>query len=393
MIKDGIYFSMPEDEYHAEERLSKSGIKRLRISPADFWHDSWLNPEPEALTPEQERSRFLARVIGRAYHCARLEPERFAATYVREISQADFAKCAGFLSNGDQIGKELEARGQTKKKSGETVLDQAKRLREAGYTAPIWHLEEDAMRAALMPHQILIPGKIFDEIAVDMARLRSVPAVSNLLTGGAPEVSIFWTCEATGIPMKARIDYLQPWGWVEFKTFSNPNGKSLMQTVIDAVRFNRYHIDAAAYLEALQASRGLPIIGPATQEQVAIIQALRELEHPPECRFIFQQKGGVPNILERSFRLFDGVSEQAVRDMESTGAHPDKLAKAEKMRRHTTVSATALLMKARMEIAAAKRDFLAYSDIYQRGEPWLPFNPSGEIVDADFSQYFLEEQI
>ena len=46
-----------------------------------------------------------------------------------------------------------------------------------------------------------------------------------------------------------------------------------------------------------------------------------------------------------------------------------------------------------MEIAAAKRDFLAYSEIYERGEPWLPFNPSGEITDADFSQYFLEEAI
>jgi hypothetical protein len=395
-MRDGIYFNLPEDEYLAEERLSKSGIKRLRVSAADYWVESHLNPNPPELTPEQERSRHMARLIGRAYHCARLEPDRFASIYVREITTADFNGQEGFLSSGREIEAELAERGLPKKSKDDAgVLDQAKRLKAAGYEGPIWHIAEEEWRASVKPGQVVIPAKAYEEIMVDMERIRMVPAVHKLLTGGEPEVSVFWTCPETGIPMKARFDYLKPDRWVEFKTFANSSRKALFQAITDAIRFERYHIDAAAYMEAAEAIRSgvLDVVGEASDAERELIAAIQARPVELACHFVFQQKGGVPNILERAWRFFESPSDDAVRELEESGAPAEKLERARKMQAMSSRSRTIIHTKGRMEIAAAKRDFLAYSEIYERGEPWLPFNPSGEITDADFSQYFLEEAI
>lgn len=395
-IKDGIYFRMPEETYLTAERLSKSGIKRLRVSAADYWVESHLNPNPPELTPEQERSRHMARLIGRAYHCARLEPDRFAEIYVREITTADFNGQEGFLSSGREIEAELAERGLPKKfKDDAGVLDQAKRLKAAGYEGPIWHIAEEEWRASVKPGQVVIPAKAYEEIMVDMERIRMVPAVHKLLTGGEPEVSVFWTCPETGIPMKARFDYLKADRWVEFKTFANSSRKALFQAITDAIRFERYHIDAAGYMEAAEAVRSgvLEIMDEATDAERELIAAIQARPTELACHFVFQQKGGVPNILERAWRFFESPSDDAVRELEESGAPAEKLERARKMQAMASRSRTVIHTKGRMEIAAAKRDFLAYSEIYQRGEPWLPFNPSGEITDADFSQYFLEEAI
>lgn len=398
-IKDGIYFRMPEETYLAAERLSKSGIKRLRVSAADYWVESHLNPNPPELTPEQERQRHMARLIGRAYHCARLEPDRFASIYVREITTADFNGQDGFLSSGREIEAELAALGLPKKfKDDAGVLDQAKRLKAAGYEGPIWHIAEEEWRASVKPGQVVIPAKAYEEIMVDMDRIRAVPAVHKLLTGGEPEVSVFWTCPETGIPMKARFDYLKPDRWVEFKTFANSSRKALFQAITDAIRFERYHIDAAGYMEAAEAVRSgvLAIMDEATDAERELIEEIQLRADPMECHFVFQQKGGVPNILERKWRFFEPTpSEEAIRDLEESGASDEHLARARRFQEvaKSQRQRTAIHTKGRMEIAAAKRDFLAYSEIYERGEPWLPFNPSGEITDEDFSQYFLEEAI
>lgn len=395
-IKDGIYFRMPEETYLAAERLSKSGIKRLRVSAADYWVESHLNPNPPELTPEQERARFMARLIGRAYHCARLEPDRFAEVYVREITTADFNGQEGFLSSGREIEAELAERGLPKKfKDDAGVLDQAKRLKAAGYEGPIWHIAEEEWRASVKPGQVVIPAKAYEEIIVDMERIRAVPAVQKLLTGGEPEVSVFWTCPETGIPMKARFDYLKPDRWVEFKTFANSSRKALFQAITDAIRFERYHIDAAAYMEAAEAIRSgvLDVVGEASDAERELIAAIQARPTELACHFVFQQKGGVPNILERAWRFFESPSDDALRELEASGASEEHLERARKMQAMSSRHRTVIHTKGRMEIAAAKRDFLAYSEIYERGEPWLPFNPSGEITDADFSQYFLEEAI
>jgi len=386
-MRDGIFFRLPEDQYLAEERLSKSGIKKLRISPADYWEDSHLNPARKVRDTA-------ALIAGSAYHCARLEPERFTRTYVRELSKAEMPE--GTLFTGTEMGAALAEMGE--KKTG-SVAEQAARLAEAGFDpAKVWHCALAEWAAAIKPGQIAISAELYDEIVADMHRVRSVPAVDALLSNGAAEVSVFWTCPETGIPMKARFDYLKADRWVEVKTFANPNGKNLNQCIIDAVRFNRYYIDAAGYMEAAEAVRSgaLEIEGDATDAERALVAAIQARPIPLECNFVFQQKSGVPNILDRAWRFFEATaSETAIRELERDGASEDHLRRARHFQdvSKTPRQRTVIYTKGRMEIAAAKRDFLAYSSIYERGEPWLPYQPSGEISDSDFSPYWLEETI
>lgn len=381
-MENGIYFNLPEDDYLAIERLSKSGIKRLRVSPADFWFESWLNLEPQPITPEQERARYMARLIGRAYHAARLEPERFLSTYVRELSQADFAKVEGFIATGTDMKEKLKGLGE--KQTG-TVAEQAERLKAAGYAGPIWQIELAAWQDALEDGQVTIPGKAYDEIVIDMERIKAVPVCQELLSGGAAEVSVLWDCPETGIPMKARFDYLKADKWVEFKTFANASGKNLNQCIMDAVKYSRYHIDAVSYFQACEIIRSgvLDVIGEASDFQIELIAQILERAAPLDCHFVFQQKGGVPNIFERQFTYFNVPMSTTANE---AGAPADRV----EAMRELSKQRSAVHVKAAMEIALAKRDFLAYQEIYEPGEPWLPFNPSGEITDDDFPPYWLE---
>ena len=381
-MENGIYFNLPEDEYLAIKRVSKSAIKKLRVSPADFWADSWLNPNKEELTPEQERGRKLAMVVGRAYHAARLEPEKYAATYVRELSKADFADEKGFVSTGTEMKAALKDCGE--KMSG-NVMEQAERLKAAGHPGKIWQIELAAWEATLKPDQIALPAKIYEEIEEDVRRIKSSPVIHDLLSGGAPEVSVLWNCPETGIPMKARLDYLKSEKWVEFKTFANPSSKNLNQCIMDAVKYNRYYIDAVCYFQTCEVVRSgaLHIIGEADDFQRELIASIKESAAPLDCHFVFQQKGGVPNIFEREFVYFNVPMSTTASE---AGAPEDRV----EAMRELSKRRSAVHVKAAMEIAQAKRDFLAYSEIYEEGEPWLPFNPSGEITDDDFPPYWLE---
>ena len=80
----GVYFGMPEADYHRAFALSATGIKHLRISPLDFWARSPLNAERS-----DEESE--ARIIGRAYQKRIIEgPAAFAAMYAAELDPAEY---------------------------------------------------------------------------------------------------------------------------------------------------------------------------------------------------------------------------------------------------------------------------------------------------------------
>jgi hypothetical protein len=385
---NGIYFGLDFEEYRSIERLSKSGIKQLLISPADYWADSYLNPSPKRLTPQQQKTREMAKLLGQAYHCARLEPDQFHDRYVREISHADFANIEGFLVTGTDMGSQLEGMGE--KKSG-SVAEQAERLRLAGYAGPIWQIELAAWEAN-RGGRIALPAEAFDQIEIDMLRIAAVPSVHATLSDGFAEVSILYDCPDTGLPMKARLDWLRADGWVEFKSFANPNGKQLEQCLMDAIKYNRYYIDVAAYHEAVETIRtGENAIcrGEFTAAHAVMIDDISQSPVPLPHRLIFQQKGGVPNVLSREIRLFESPY-RAVEELRADNATDDRIAKAEKFAGELTPRPTMLMMKARAEIKRAKRAFIGYNEIYERGQPWQPFEPHREVSDLDFSPYFLE---
>lgn len=412
MLADGIYFDMAEEVYHALPRLSVSGMQKLLVSPATFWAGSWLNPKkagtfaaslaasasvlaaavldvlkamhptmPEP-DPEEAEESTKAQLLGKAYHTARLEPELLEVRFVRQPAKSDMPK--GSLFTGTEMGKALEELGE--KKSG-SVAEQAERLAAAGFDrAKLWHIvmaEWEETRAGRTP----IPAEYWEDIQSDMELIRSTPDVAKLLMDGQAEVSILWT-DANGIPMKCRLDYLRANGWADFKTFANANGKHLEQCIADAFIYNRYHVQAAGYREAVEMVRTgkLSIQGDASDEQRELIDAIYLHDAPMECHYVFQEKGGIPNLLAKRLRFLEIPLNTQIN---SAGASDEARARVEA----ATATPSQWLVRAGREIRKAKRLFRAYSEIYQPGEPWRPFNPVGELTDMDFRTFWLDEEI
>lgn len=375
-IVDGIYFGLPADVYHAVPRLSSSGIQRMCVSPATFWRGSWLDPE----RPDFNEEETIWQLLGRAYHTARLEPHLFESTYVRELDKADAPK--GTLFTGTEMSAKLEEFGL--KKSG-TVAEQAERLVDAGFPANrLWPLIKEAWEAERAGRTAL-PAKHYDQMITDRDRISLNGQIAPLLAGGEAEVSIFWT-DKHGVQMKARIDYLTRDWWVDFKTFDNSRGKTLNQALVDAVRYNRYYIQAPVYREAIEAVRfgNLQIIEAQTDDQRALVAALAIKPGELRCWYVFQEKGGIPNLLAREFPFY-AVPWTTIFNEQITDDESRKLAV-----REATKKRTSLFIKGEAEVLQAKQLFVLYSEVYQPGEPWFPIDAIGAFSDDDFHPYWLE---
>lgn len=375
-IEDGIYFGLPEDVYHAVPRLSSSGVQKLDVSPATFWKGSWLDPD----RPEHDEDQTIYQLLGKAYHCARLEPHLFESTYVRELDKAEAPE--GTLITGDDMKKALDEFGLPK--SGK-VLDLAERLADAGFPSNrLWPLivqDWEEARGGRTP----LPAKHYDQMITDSERISKNSQVAPLLQGGEAEVSIFWTDEA-GIKCKARTDYLTRDHWADFKTFDNSRGKHLNQALTDAVRYNRYYLQAVFYREAIEAIRvgNLPIIEAQTDDQRALIAAMQMRPGELTCWYIFQEKGGIPNLLAREFPFYTVpystlFNEQITDDEDRRAAV-----------RQATTQRTALFMKGAGDVLQCKKLFMLYSEVYREGEPWFPIDAIGRFSDEDFHPYWLE---
>ena len=69
----GVFYDIPAEEYHQRELgvASKSTLDLVHHSPAHYY--AWLQGLDKEPTPALE--------FGAAFHCASLEPERFARDY------------------------------------------------------------------------------------------------------------------------------------------------------------------------------------------------------------------------------------------------------------------------------------------------------------------------
>lgn len=373
-LPDGIYFEMSEDEYHAIPRLSSSGIQNMMVSPATFWAKSWLNPDKE------EDDDTEARKIGRAYHCARLEPARFHQEYAPELDKEDLDEDC--LMTHVAIKLALRDLGLAQYKEGEKVEGAAFRLRDAGYTGQIYHVENWAWMEDNKGKTLLSP-KVYHEIKRDMALIWSTPEVQNVLIGGAAEVVILWTDQERGVKMKARIDYLRPVGVTDFKTFDNSQGRHLIQAILGAFRFNRYYIQGAVYWEAFEAIRAqdLQVLRHFDEAELELVAMIKRNPDPGRVFYVFQEKRGIPNVLVREYMI-----RTVHASLKAAATDPDQLASS--AARFGNFSR--LFDKAAREIDFARRTFNAMQEIYTPGQPWQPLDVLGVIQDEDFHDNFLD---
>lgn len=205
ILSDGVYLDLPEDTYHNATALGSGDIRRLAVSPEDFWFESKYNP---LWRPEDSDTP--AKTFGTAAHVMVLYgPTEFERRYAPTAFP-------GNIKAGIAERKEIREVGRIPLKQAEW-----ERIQQIG------------------------------------AIVRSNPVLAEAFSNGlASELSVFWT--ADGIQRKCRIDYLKRRASVDLKTISPKHeGRSFVASCRDAIASYNYPVQAAHYIEGRQHMAGL----------------------------------------------------------------------------------------------------------------------------------------
>lgn len=283
----GIYFGMPEDDYHAIPALSQSGIKDLLVDPFIYWANSYMN---ELRVERQSK----ALDMGTAIHKLMLEgPEAFARLFA---VKPDPSRFPGALCGVEALRARCADLGV--KKSG-TLAEMAARIRVAGdVTTPLWP-EIEAAFDAEAAGKVVLSGKDHADVRLALLALERMPSLREVFRSGRSEVSMVWT-HPSGVPMKARADYLRLSDdgrqaiIADLKTYANQMGKQVDQAIWNEIARNRYYVQPAVYLDGLRAiqelyaEKGMEIVhGDVDEEWIErLMTAARRRFY-----FVFVQKG------------------------------------------------------------------------------------------------------
>lgn len=290
--KPGIYFGLPEAEYHADESLSCSGIKKLIQDPEEYWDSAAWNPEA---APREENDH-LAR--GTLWHCRVLEPENFDSKYILAPHlSGDFAAGKAILKTISDMEAWLI----------DNLIPHKKSMNKAGFEKTVWEAwklglgqpepylfdRENAGFDDLHADKTVIWSKdLYNEMLAAEGVILEHPYFSQVFKGGMSEVSIFWVDEDTDIPMKARIDKLKPRVILDYKTLYVGRGKPVRKAALDAIKYEHHDVQTAVYTIAVANAVNMINAGTAAiwgDVPGAFIDEFREAPEKP-FGFVFQKE-------------------------------------------------------------------------------------------------------
>lgn len=279
----GIFFGLPDSEYHAAFALSASGIKNLRISPLDFWARSVLNPDRKDEETE-------ALIVGKAYHKRIVEGKAaFDALYAPRIEKAE---SGAKLFTIEDLKSALKEREQPTTGKKDDLIARLVAC-DPPCRSLIWDLLTDA-HDRKHAGKALLPADLIRKIEYSAAMIEKHPQLCKAFSGGMPEVSVFWFDEDSGVPCKARFDYLKPRAIVDLKTYENSIGAPISKAIARTVASYKYHIQARFYLDAANEARKLISAGEIGGEvSQSFLDALVSADERTFL-FVFQQKGVAP---------------------------------------------------------------------------------------------------
>ncbi len=224
-MEDGIYFNLPDVEYHKEARLSSSGIRDILDNPTFFWFNSVFNPLREEKPSE-------AMTDGRIFHAMILEGENFNKKF-------------------KVTPPEIEA------------------LNKNCSEFKIWKTAQTLE---------IVPNAKFKKFNLICEYLRQNEQLldCDLFKQGFPEISIFWTED--GIKRKARIDFLKQGQIVDLKTFVKTKKNAISNYVAQYFFSFKVYLQLIYYRRAVlfALQNDLPVKG--TKEQIAFWESLKEIE-------------------------------------------------------------------------------------------------------------------
>lgn len=200
-----IFDSIPEKDYHAEKRfVSKHMLDLIADSPEKF---------RAAMDSTEEREPTPSMVLGSAFHCAVLEPERFHERYAVKPEGID---------RRTKAGKEAFAAWEAEN-AGKEVLDSEQMETIKG------------MRDSLLAHPLV--GALWKQ-------------------HGISERTIISRDEETGLPLKCRIDRVFPAASasiaIDLKTCASARPDEFNRVVANF----RYYVQAAYYRDLLEKADG-----------------------------------------------------------------------------------------------------------------------------------------
>lgn len=222
-MKAGVYYGMSNDDYHSSIGISKSGLDLVEISPLHYWQ-KYLAPKDEDEEQKQDKGHFK---LGTAIHTAILEPEEFYDRYI--------------LLPEDAPRKPSKTQREAKKPSDETL-----------YAIGWW----DDFNAKCEANGVVILDqkemKLCDGVIQSVRGSRIGRKIFGM-SGGQPEVSVYWNDPVTGVLCKCRPDYLVNPGFVlDVKSTKSAAPDDFMRSA-----FNYgYHMQAAWYLDGCEIALG-----------------------------------------------------------------------------------------------------------------------------------------
>ncbi len=372
----GIYFGMPFEQYRNLPALGSHGVQDIMASPMIYWaKHEWVS---ETARKQARRlvaaSTAMARLIGEAYHCRILEgAEAYGARYCRELAPED---CADALESTDQIKAAIKAKGS---KPISKVPDELpdgtayeRAARKEDWIEQLCALDPEARildclkreHAEANQGKQFVPADAYEQIELAARMISLDPAAKHAVSGGYPEVTFIWHCAETGVPMKARVDYLKLRAMVDLKSYANEH-RSPEEAVRRAIAAYKYQFQPSTYFEGarevkalLQKDRLLFAYNDAW-DKVQCAAASKWLdkwlaeETEPDWFWLFQQKGLAP--ITRLVRYDGGLSTRIITDE--------------------------TIRQAKMRFKACSEQFGC--------DPWLDLAPAYDLTDDDVPDFAL----
>jgi hypothetical protein len=258
----GRYSGVPDTDYFAAPAVNASTLKHMGRSA--------LHCKAQ-MTRSGDRPDTEAQKVGRLVHCAVLEPERFAADYVREPTVEDFPEALVSAEDYKAKAKALDlkvggSKDALKDRITEHLNDQLAQF-VADHQA---HLDCLTEKQEANYKSLQAGNLFFDDIVADQTHgktplkadhwylaqaiiesLAANPKAAKALSGGVAEETLVWRDVLSGLLCKSRMDYYrEDLGLiVDVKTTEDARPEAVAR---DIHKYG-YHISAAHYLDGLQA--------------------------------------------------------------------------------------------------------------------------------------------
>lgn len=342
----GIYFDMPNEVYQASPALSASGIKKLAASPMLYYAKCpWLNPD---YTPPEAKDYF---DIGEGYHARILEgPEAFRQRFAIGLDKKDYPNALDTMKDIRAAWPHgITPKGTSKRECFNNLL---------AYDATV-ELWEDilAEHAQANEGKTMIDAKTCRLIEIGAAMIEKDPELSQLISGGYPEVSLFWTCPRTGIPKKARVDKLKVRMMVDLKSVANTKEQRMENVVRLDIANRRYalapshYFQGAAEVRKLVRAHGDAVIH-GDDEQAAWAKKWAAHTVPDEWAWVYIQKGDAP-VARGLFYPRAGSTKMLFDDM----------------------------------CSMMSKRFRQFAEHHGAGEPWIDSSPIYDLADEDLPDW------